>query len=55
MPEWLHKKLAKAGKKRGLSGDRLKAYIYSTLNEYKKKHGGKKKKSTRRGRRLAKP
>ncbi len=52
MPKWLHDKLARAGKKQGLSGDRLDAYIYSTLRKYKKR---KARKSTRKGRRLAKP
>ena len=52
MPKWLHDKLAKAGRKRGLKGDKLKAYIYSVLDNYKKK---KPRKRTAKGRRLAKP
>jgi len=52
MPKWLHDKLARAGRKRGLKGDDLKAYIYSVLKDYKHK---KPKKSTSKGRRVAKP
>ena len=52
MPKWLHDKLAKAGREAGLSGERLDAYIYSTLRKYKK---GKAKKSSKKGRRLARP
>jgi hypothetical protein len=52
VPKWLHDKLARAGRKAGLSGDRLDAYIYSTLRKYRKR---KARKSKRQGRRLARP
>lgn len=54
MPKWLHKKVAKSARKKNLTGDRFKAYVYSTLQKYKKAHGGKEKKSRRKGK-LAKP
>lgn len=52
MPKWLHRKLARAGREAGLTGDRLDAYIFSTLRKYKKR---KAQKSSRKGRRLARP
>lgn len=45
MPEWLHKRLKRSGRKKGLKGERLQAYIYSVLSEHKEKH--KKKKAAR--------
>ena len=45
MPKWLHDKLKKQAKGKGLKGDRAAAYIYSVLNEYEVKHKGKKRKS----------
>jgi hypothetical protein len=51
MPKWLHNKLARAGKKSGLSGDRLQAYVHSTLRKHKMKKRRKKKKR----RRVARP
>jgi len=38
MPKELHKKLAKAARKKGLKGKRKKAYIYGTMNKRRKKH-----------------
>ena len=37
MPKKVHKKLASAAKKKGLTGDRKKAYIYGTLGKLSKK------------------
>lgn len=50
MPKWLHDKLKRQAKKKGLSGERAAAYIYSVLNDYKAKHTGRKHKS-----KIAKP
>ena len=44
MPKALHDKLAREGRKKGLTGKRLDAYIYGTLNKIegrKKKHSKK--------------
>lgn len=43
MPKWLHDKLARAGRKKGLTGKRLKAYIFSVLRDYKVKQLSKRK------------
>ena len=43
MPAWLHKKLARAGRDKGLSGKNLKAYIYKTLNKYEVRKISKRK------------
>jgi hypothetical protein len=37
MPKKLHDKLKKEAEKKGLTGDRKKAYIYGVLNKKKKK------------------
>lgn len=50
MPKWLHDKMKKQARKKGLKGKSAAAYIYSVLNDYKK--GVKKK---HRGKKLAKP
>ena len=46
MPKWLHDKLRKQAKKKGLKGDDAAAYIYGTLQNYdkgvKRKHKGSK-------------
>lgn len=52
MPKALHNKLAKAGRKAGLKGDRLRAYIHGTMNKIKKR---KKRRKRRRKRGVAKP
>ena len=36
MPKWLHKKLKKGAKKKGLKGKKAAAYIYSVLEKHKK-------------------
>jgi|TARA_R100001163_G_C4961564_1_gene125187 hypothetical protein len=41
MPKKLHRKLSKAASKKGMSGERKKAYVYGTLAKVKKKAGGK--------------
>ena len=44
MPKEIHDKLEKEARKKGLTGDRKKAYIYGTLNKIMKKlKRGKKK------------
>ena len=48
MPEWLHKKLKRQAKKKGLSGERAGAYIYGTLNKYEKKKSNKSRRKRRR-------
>jgi len=37
MPKKLHAKLKRSAKKRGLSGDRAKGYIYGTMRRVEKK------------------
>ncbi len=37
MPKALHRKLSKQATKKGLKGNRKKAYMYGTLNKIKKK------------------
>jgi len=37
MPKKLHNKLTRAAKKRGLSGERAKKYIYGTLGKIDQK------------------
>jgi len=37
MPKKLHEKLRKTGKKKGLVGERLDAYVYGTLKKKEKK------------------
>lgn len=37
MPKKVHDKLARQSAKKGLTGDRKKAYIFGTLNKIKKK------------------
>lgn len=47
MPKKLEKQLLKEGKKKGLTGDRLRAYIYGTLHQvtgWTRGKGKKKKK-----------
>ena len=41
MPKKVHKKLASAAKKKGLKGERKKAYIYGTLSKLDKRRRGK--------------
>ena len=41
MPRKLHNKLTKAAKKKGLSGDRRKAYVYGTLRAASSKRKGR--------------
>jgi hypothetical protein len=44
MPEWkkkLEKKLEKEAEKKGITGDRKKAYIYGTAGKIEKKKTGK--------------
>ena len=41
MPEWLHKQLSKSAKKRGLKGNRYKAYVYGTMKKIEKGVKGK--------------
>jgi len=45
MPKKLHEKLRKSAKKKGLKGDRAKAYIYGTMSKIESK---KKRKSTKK-------
>ena len=51
MPKWLHDKVARAARKKGLKGNRFKAYVFSTLRDYKVSHEHKGKK----GKQVAKP
>jgi len=37
MPKKVHRKLSSAAKKKGLKGERKKAYVYGTLNKLDKK------------------
>jgi hypothetical protein len=37
MPKKMHEALARQAKKKGLTGDRKKAYIYGTMQKAKKK------------------
>lgn len=37
MPKEVHEKLKKQAEKKGLTGERKKAYIYSTLDKIEKK------------------
>jgi|TARA_R110000744_G_scaffold255656_3_gene371137 hypothetical protein len=37
MPKKVHRKLASSAKKKGLKGERKKAYVYGTLNKLKKR------------------
>ena len=41
MPKKVHKKLASAANKKGLKGERKKAYIYGTLSKLDKKPRGR--------------
>jgi len=36
MPKWLHDKAARAAKKKGLTGEAFRAYVYSVLRKYEK-------------------
>ena len=36
MPKWLHKQLSNSARKRGLKGDRYKAYVYGTMDKIEK-------------------
>jgi hypothetical protein len=38
MPKAMHEALKKEAEKKGLSGKRKAAYIYGTINKWKKKH-----------------
>ena len=42
MPEKMHKALEKSARKKGLKGDRKKAYVYGTMARAKKAGKGKK-------------
>lgn len=39
MPEAMHRALEETARKKGLTGKRKAAYVYGTMNKYKKKHG----------------
>jgi hypothetical protein len=41
MPKKLHRKLSKTASKKGMSGERKKAYVYGTLAKAKKAAGRK--------------
>ncbi len=43
MPEWLHKRLKRSAKKAGLKpgSARFNAYVFSTLEKYKKRRKAK--------------
>jgi hypothetical protein len=43
VPEEEHRKLLKSAKKIGLSGDRLNAYVYGTLDKIEKRKVRKRK------------
>ena len=51
MPAFLEKKLRAEGRKKGLSGDRLDAYVYGGMNNMGAMHGNK---VTALGRRMEK-
>lgn len=57
MPKWLHDKLAKTARRKGLSGDRFKAYVFGTLKKHEERirHHLRKKKKGRRSKKVAKP
>lgn len=42
MPIKAERNLKKEARKKGLTGDRYKAYVYGTLDKIKKKQAGKK-------------
>lgn len=42
MPKEMHDKLRREGKKKGMSGKRLQAYIYGTMQKMGMMHKGKK-------------
>lgn len=48
MPKWLHDKLARKARSKGLTGDRAAAYIYGTLDKIEKEGGIKEQRSKRR-------
>ena len=39
MPKWLHDKLKRGARKKGLKGKRKKAYVYGTMAKIEKKRG----------------
>jgi hypothetical protein len=39
MPKKLHEALERQASKKGYTGKRRAAYVYGTLNKWKKKHG----------------
>ena len=41
MPKKVHRKLVSAAKKKGLKGERKKAYVYGTLSKLAKKPRGR--------------
>jgi len=45
MPKKLHSKLSKAASRKGMTGERKKAYVYGTLSKVKKKAGSRKNRS----------
>lgn len=51
MPKWLEEKLAKQGRKDGLSGKDLANYIYGTMTNIEKSAGGKPIKKPAKGKR----
>ena len=57
MPKWLHDKLARIARRKGLTGNRFKAYVFGTLQKHEERirYHLKKKKKGRGGRRVAKP
>lgn len=42
MPKKVHDKLMRKGRKKGLTGERLKAFVFGTLNKIKERKGAKK-------------
>jgi len=38
MPEWLHKKLKRQARKKGLKGKRKDAYVYGTMSKYEQRY-----------------
>lgn len=46
MPKKLHRKLLLTGKKQGLKGERLDAYVYGTMRKIEAKADGKAKRKT---------
>jgi hypothetical protein len=43
MPKWLHDRLERQAKAKGLSGERKKGYIYGTLQKHEKRKAVRRK------------